>query len=597
MITSRLRRDLASAAFVLAGSLFTPGCSVLFNLDTDQCSQTSDCEKLGAGLVCDAGVCVDEQATTGGAGGHSGENSGARPSEGGGDGGEANPNAECETNAECIDEHFGQPFVCRQGRCIGLVTDDCPLVIGAQNLRAEAPIIFGAYALAPDGVSRSVFSRNLDLVVSEFTAKVIGLRGGPNGNRRTLAFVVCNSSHPDVSPGTIDAFEPSLSHLVNTLAVPGVASGLAAKDLQAVFSQRLDRAGTFVISPFEQDSELSALSDGGRLWHLLGATTDLAPTFGPLLDRVDRYLRRDETFLKLPTPGAKLRVALVTANIARETDVRDALLDLPELAGFEVEPFQIDSALSTESPDVSAAANDLLDFAPHIIVALAGSEFIQGVFPVLESGSTWSTRTSGQQRPMYVLGSAMAAETWATYSLKQGDIGGYKTLFDRIVGVAYASADDTELRDKYLARLIGANKDVADPSLLSGSESVYDAAYLMIYAAAAAGEVPSLTGKDLAFGMRRLLDGTRYDVGPASISSVLTALDNGEDVGLRLALGEPNWNAARGTRKGLGSVYCLNNNGSAYEGMFPQGPNDDALRFNPQTGELETKPLPCFPNF
>lgn len=598
MTTTRWRRVLGTAAFSLALAGFAPGCSLLFDLKADQCNQTSDCATLGESLVCEAGICV-EPIATGGSAGTGGNSAGATSTSGGeaGEAGQPSLDAECESNARCIDDHFGQPYVCQQGRCVGLVTKECPLVIGGQNLRAEAPIVFGAYALAPDGVSRSVFSRNLELVISELTTKVVGLRGGPNGTRRTLSFLVCNSNHPDVAPGTIDAFEPSLNHLINDLHVPGIVSGLAAKDLQAVFSQRLDAAGTFVISPFEQDSELAALSDGGRLWHLLGATSDLAPAFGPLLKRTDTYLRRDESFLKLESPGAKLRLALLAANIAREADVRDAILALPALSDFEVEPFQIESALTTKSPDVSGAASELLDFAPNIIVALAGSEFIQGVMPVLESGSTWSMRTGGQQRPMYVLGAAMAAETWATYSTKEGDGSGYKTLLDRIVGVAYASAADTNLLDKYVARLISANKDIADPSVLLGSENVYDAAYLIVYAAAAAGEVPTLTGKDLALGMRRLLNGSRYDVGPAPISSVLTALDNGDDIGLWLTLGEPSWNAARGTRNGLGSVYCLNNGAFAYEAMFPKGPNNDALRFDPQSGTLASKPLSCIPNF
>jgi hypothetical protein len=471
-------------------------------------------------------------------------------------------------------------------------------VVGAQNLRAAEPIIFGAYALAPDAVSRSILTRNLDLAVSEFTSKVTGLRGGPNGTRRTLAFVVCNSSFPDNPPGTIDAFLPSLEHLVDTLHVPGIVSGLQAMYLLAVFSEKLDPAGTFVISPYEQDSELAALADSGRLWNMLGATTDIAPAFGPLLERTDAYLRLTPTYLKLATPDAKLRVAVVAANIASQTDVRDALLDLPELQDFEVRPFLVDSAQLTANPDVSVLVGNLFDFAPHIIVALAGSEFIEGVFPLLESGSTWSTKTAQQQRPMYVLGSTMAPETWSLYAAKRNDnLGGWKSLFNRIVGVAYASAEDPKLLTDYEGRMIAASGDLADPSVVLGSESAYDAAYLMIYAAAAAGQVPALRGKDMANGMQRLVSGTSYNIGPAAISGILTALDNGDDVGLRLTLGEPNWNVARGTRNGVGSVYCINDAGTAFEQTFPLGPDRDVLRYEPVTMQLEDKPLPCISNF
>jgi hypothetical protein len=602
MRSARHWRRLTAASLWLAfGALAAqPACSLLYDLSADQCAVDADCRKLGVAFpVCEAGVCVADTAVAGGAAGAPGEGGSPTGPEAG-DSGAAGAQgvAECTNNGDCIDANFGQPFVCQTGQCVSLLTKECPLVVGAQNLRAAEPIVFGAYALAPDGVSRSVVTRNLDLAISEFTSKVTGLRGGPNGTRRTLAFVVCNSYFPDNPPGTIDAFTPSLQHLVDTLHVPGIVSGLQAKDLQAVFSQKLDAASTFVISPYEQDSELAALSDGGRLWHLLGATSDIAPAFGPLLKRTEKYLRRDETYLKLPSPGAKLRVAVVAANVARETDVRDALLDLPELKDFEVKPFQVDSALLSEHPDVSVLAGNLFDFAPHIIVALAGSEFIEGVFPLLENGSTWSTKTSQQQRPIYVLGSAMAPETWSLYAAKRNEnAGGWKTFFNRITGVAYASAVDSQLLSQYEDRLTAASGDLADPSVVLGSESVYDAAYLLIYAAAAAGEVPSLRGKDLATGMQRLVQGASYNVGPMAISSILTALDNGEDIGLRLTLGEPNWNVARGTRNGVGSVYCLNDAGTPFEMGFPLGPDRDVLRYDPTSNLLEDKPLPCISNF
>lgn len=596
------RRWLATASSWLAlGALATePACSLLYDLNPDQCSVDADCLKLGQAFpICDAGVCIADVLTTAGGAGAPGAG-GAPPSSEAGEGGAAGvpSTAECATNADCIDKNFGQPFVCQAGECVSLLTKECPLVVGAQNLRAAEPIVFGAYALAPDAVSRSIVTRNLDLTVSEFTSKVTGLRGGPGGTRRTLAFVVCNSSFPKNAPGTIDAFTPSLTHLVDTLKVPGIVSGLQPKDLQAVFSQKLDAAGTFVISPYEQDSELAALSDSGRLWHMLGATTDIAPTFGPLLKRTEAYLRRDETFLKLPAPGAKLRVAVVAANIASQTDVRDAMLDLPELEDFEVKPFQVESAELTANPDVSILVGNLFDYAPHIIVALAGSEFIEGVFPLLENGTTWATKTSQQQRPMYVLGSTMAPQTWSLYAAKRSETqGGWKSLFNRIVGVTYASAPDTKLLGDYEDRLIAASGDLADPSVVLGSESVYDSAYLLIYAAAAAGEVPSLRGKDVARGMQRLVSGTAYNVGPSTISSILTAIDNGDDIGLRLTLGEPDWNVARGTRNGLGSVYCMNDAGSAFEMTFPLGPNRDVLRYDPTSNTLEDKPLPCISNF
>jgi hypothetical protein len=120
---------------------------------------------------------------------------------------------------------------------------------------------------------------------------------------------------------------------------------------------------------------------------------------------------------------------------------------------------------------------------------------------------------------------------------------------------------------------------------------------MLIYATAAAGQVPELNGKQLAKGMQHLLGGTPYDVGPGPIGTVTNALYNGDEVGLNLTLGPPNWNAANGTRRGVGSVYCLNNAQPGYESTFPKGPNADALRYDPMTDTLEDKVLPCITGF
>jgi hypothetical protein len=359
---------------------------------------------------------------------------------------------------------------------------------------------------------------------------------------------------------------------------------------------------------FEQDSELAILADGGRLWNMLGATSDLAPTFGPLLKRSEKYLRRPDAYPPVDDgtlKDGKLRVAVVTADIARETDVRDLLVALPELADFDVKEIVIESALRHVSPDVSWVAAELLDFAPHIIVALAGSEFIEEVIPGLEEGKIWTDRFKntppGQIRPMYILGSAMAPETWSLWGLKGGDGGGWGTFMDRVVGVAYASAENKTLLNSYELRLQNApgQKNLEDKSTVLGYESVYDAGYLMIYAAAAAGQVPVLNGKELASGMRRLTEGEPYDVGPVAIPNVLTALQNNQDIGLSLTLGPPNWNLAHGTRTGIGSVYCLSDGVSPAETQagIVKGPNNDVLRYDSTTNTLEDKPLLCIPDF
>jgi len=588
---------------LLAG-LVSLDCSALYSLNASQCTSDADCSRFTGTLtapVCRERVCVSTALADGGAGGDSRAGAG-----GGGNGGSAGAETagaggappECTTNSDCIDANFGNPFICQGGSCLSLITKECPLVLGADNLRSAETIVYGAYALAPDAVSKSIATRNIDLAITQLTTKVTGLHGGANGVRRTLSVVVCNSApDPSAAPGNIDAFLPSLNHLVDAIHVPGIIAALKPADLAAIYEQKLAQSNTFVVNPYEKDSELSDAAQAGSLWSMLGATTDLAPPYGPLLQRTEAYLRRDTSFLNLSKSNGKLRVAIVAATDRSDQDVSDAVLALPELSAYSIKPISIDSAELVAAPDVSTPTQALFDFAPNIIVALAGSEFVEKVFPLLENGGTWSTNTAGQQRPFYVLGSQMAPETWQLYAGNQGTPGGWKSFFNRMVGVAYASALDPRLLDAYRYQLTAANTDLSDTSVLLGSENVYDAAYLMIYATAAAGNQLAPTGADLSRGVLSVVQGTPFDIGPSTIPAVLNAFDQGSMVALTLTEGPANWDIAHGTRTGIGSVYCFNDGQDPGESSASRGPTLDAIRYDSSTHTLASNALLCIPNF
>ncbi len=583
-------------------------CSALYSLNANQCSTDADCARFAGALtnpICQERVCVASAISSSGAGGSSDAGSagtGGMASGSAGDFGDVagagGTAPECSTNADCISANFGNPFICQAGSCLSLITNECPLVLGADNLRSAETIVYGAYALAPDAVSKSIATRNIDLALSEFTTKVTGLHGGSDGVRRTLSVVVCNSSpDPSAAPGSIDAFLPSLTHLVDEIHVPGIVAALDPADLAAIYQQKLAQSHTFVVNPYEKDSELTDAANAGSLWSMLGATTDLAPTYGPLLQRTETYLRRDTSFLNLASSNGKLRVAIVAATDRSDQDVNDAVLALPQLSAYSIKPIRIDSAELVSNPDVSTATQALFDFAPNIIVALAGSEFVEKVFPVLENGTTWSTNTGGQQRPMYLLGSQMAPETWQLYAGNQATAGGWKSFFNRIVGVTYASSVDPKLLQQYQLRLIAANTDLSDTSVLLGSENVYDAAYLLIYATAAAGTQPEPTGTDLAHGVLSVVQGTALDIGPSTIPTVLSAFDQSSMVALTLTEGPADWDITHGTRSGVGSVYCFNDGQDPGESSSPRGPTLDAIRYDASSGMLASNALICIPNF
>lgn len=68
-----LPRSLRAAvvALLALGTPLLAACSLSLNQDKDQCKRDADCEKLGAALVCRAGLCVAD-AASGGSGGVAG---------------------------------------------------------------------------------------------------------------------------------------------------------------------------------------------------------------------------------------------------------------------------------------------------------------------------------------------------------------------------------------------------------------------------------------------------------------------------------------------------------------------------------------------
>ena len=151
-----------------------------------------------------------------------------------------------------------------------------------------------------------------------------------------------------------------------------------------------------------------------------------------------------------------------------------------------------------------------------------------------------------------------------------------------IAGVNFAAAEDQTVYEAYQTRF-----DAAFPSHAGthGYENYYDAAYYLIYSAAAAGKISPLTGADLASGMQRLLSGRySFSVGPDDFVPAFVALEEpGSGIVLNGAMGPPNFDPATGARVEPGTVFCVGKSRRL---------SMDVLRLDAQ-GQL-TGTFPCF---
>jgi hypothetical protein len=305
------------------------------------------------------------------------------------------------------------------------------------------------------------------------------------------------------------------------------------------------------MSPFEADPALLALDDDDLLWHILPGGDSVALPYGPLLDRTVAHLRAEGS-LGADEP---VRVALVTADDVRLLATMSSALvdDVLRVNGRPVLENSPDTfravtiqapELATVPPDYTDAIELLREFAPHVIVSAATDGFIDTIVPALETPAP-------ETEPFYLLSPWNIQVDPLTRLLVK-----YPELYRRIAGVNFAAAEDRTIYDAYQARF-----DAAFP-VLAGTrdhENYYDAAYYLIYAAAAAGRVTPLTGPNLASGMQRLLSGRySFSVGPDDLVPAFVALEEpGSSIVLNGAMGPPDFDPRTGARVEPGTVWCV----------------------------------------
>lgn len=528
---------VASAALAGAAS-WGSGCSVLYDLSTQQCSVDADCSAW-AGLICTGGICQE-------------------------------PDFECRTNEECINsqEFFGSAAACIQNECQALQTAECPTILPQtndaylDNLIDEDPLILGAFGETGTGTLSNLV-KNYDLAITDFERAGVG---------RPLVMVVCNDQPAD--DAELDA---AMTHLAETLQVPGVVASLESSNLQRAVEGKGLENNMFFISAYDSDSTLIRLDDGGLLWHMLSGGEALAQSYAPIVTRAIEYIQ----------PTEPVRVAQVIApDIRLLQDISEVVLDtvtfndktaLDNLAEDNYLPVNVTSYFVNQTAVYTEQIQRLRDFKPHIIIATATREFVRTIAPQIEQN--WDTDAPGQPRPFYIMSPILYGdpETLTFASTP--------ALRSRIVGLNAPAAPDATVYQKYIANWEGTfNEDAPE-----GIENFYDAAHYLLYSAVAAGERLQ-TGEDLLRGMGRLISttGLEFEVGFDDLADAAFALNTSNAaISLIGTMGPPNFDN-NGGRADAGSVWCFNALGAR---------QSDVMTYNKDSGQMDGSLDSCFTGF
>lgn len=556
---------LSRICTTLLGGVIVLGCSVLYDLSPDQCAADSECTgRFGKGYECKAGLCKASKSSSD-------------------DSVEIDAGGGCTSHAQCIEEYGDlDPRACIEGECVPLKTEGCPLLLPMlddawlNNLKTSDALILGAYSPIPESSLVSNFTRFFDFAVTQLTEKVHGVQGA-GGERRQVVMVVCDGGTP-----TPDALLASATHLIDDLRVPGIVSTLQSSDVQYVFDKKAREAGTFFLSGLDADDTILNLDDNGLVWTMLTGPDSVAATYAPLLTRTIEYLRGPGEAL---SADEEVRVALLSPSGEPRflQDIGEAITDTITFNGKSAGKNYPDNFKSIDietlygnadaALDQSEAIKTLLDYRPHVIIPIGAGEVLSSLIPGLEG--QWEESVD-QAPPFYLL---------SPYHINNPDmptaLQGRVSVARRMVGVNYAAAEDSSVYTNYIIDFDAAygNAVREDPTRL-GFENFYDAPYYLLYAVAAAGNPPRLTGSALAQGMTRLISGKNvYEVGERDMVDALSILENSQaSITLKGTLGLATFDPSTGARNDAGSVWCVDQLGNFHP---------DILRWDAENEEFK----------
>ena len=534
----------------------------------------------GTGGSSEGGAGEGGAGDTGNTGGTAGSGTGGTA----GSGGSAGATGECTTNAECVERGAGEPYRCRPSdhSCVPLKTSECPLAYG--DAADPNAIFFGAFATLDDNrpdLSSIVWSHRLAL--DELSGDSVGgLPGGPDGARRPLVMIVCDNDEMDV--------EESVRHLAEDVEVPALLATLLPGDFRRAFEAYRERQ-IFFLSPVAASRTLVELDDDDLIWNLLGQPSDLAPAYNELLALVEDYVTA--TRAEVATRG-HVKVALVTTTDAYNDELKNYVEPAlrfngtTAMANRAVDRYR-SMTVDPENPDITDVVLEVLGFAPDIVISVAGEQFTRAGGIAESIDRLWGTMQ--MDRPYFILSPFNAGNLSALTDFIEveawGMTGTDPLAYQRFVGVSVAGSEDLTLQNQYATRLVTRFDDA-----VTDTGNYYDSVYFLAYAIYGAGNVDPLTGADIARGMRRLIDGEAFGVGPMEISDVFSALDEADSIELHGTLGPPDFNSDTGTKYAVGSVFCF------AEAARTAVLHVDVLRYDRELGNFGADDdFTCYPGF
>jgi serine/threonine-protein kinase len=467
----------------------------------------------------------------------------------------AAPSRQCTRNAECPRE-----AICRvaDGICVALKSEECRWILGdPADIANDSTEWIGV--MIPNGEQAAREYRShvgaCELARRDFAEIAGGLPPAkPGGPTRPLAMLVCDDS------GDADR---AVRHLTEDVRVPAVVGFRDGQEALRVIANELLPKGVLAMVALNTNALITQVPQPEGAPRLVWRTTySNADTAVPLSAFV-----ADAIEPRLRAHGVPAREALRVGVLHHSGSTGLAFADrLFSVLRFNGKPALANgsSYLDVIDSGDARAVDQLLAFAPHVVVHTGSDDFPTRIFAPLEE--RWPPRAA--LRPTYVAGSELGSAAVA-FARSRPD------LRARFFGLTTESTTDANA--KFVMRYNALFPDNA-VSRTAAPNTTYDAVYALAYSVVATGRSHP-TGLDLVRAIPSLTaqadaGAEVIDVGPARIFEALRALGRGHAIDLRGTAGSLDWDAKTGEVRFAYAVLCVTAAGE--EGTIESGMTFDS---------------------
>lgn len=459
-----MRGSLLGLFGVAALLVTTEACSLLVDTTADQCTVDADCTSKGgafAGSIC---------------------------------GGDHTCVIKCTTNKACSAQ-LGVQSVCVRdtGFCSPLLSEDCKTVFQATpgTLDNDGAVLLGMlFPMTGENASSERSRVNaVELARRHITNASSGLPGVNGGPARPLVFLACD-----------DAADPvrAARHLARDLHVPAIIGPAFSGVTTTVAKEVTIPAGTLVISPSATSPTLTDLPDNGLVWRT--APSDVIQS-DAMVKVVSSKLEPDVRTAYGLKDTDKIRIVVAHKGDAYGTGLASALFKglrfnggLAASANADFyRQFDYGDPQKVAPADLAASYKKTVDaivqFKPHILITIGTTEAVTEIFAKVES--TWPS--ADPIRPRHLVSDGLQVPEMLT------QVGANEPLRQRVLGTIPGVPGVN-----YESFKIAFNGAFTDTPADSYSAGAYDAALLVGFAIAAAGNKP-LTGALINEGLKKTI--------------------------------------------------------------------------------------------